>query len=412
MASIFSRLGSFWTQPFTSIKLYRSFRFVWLGSVSEHLGEFMEIAALLWLVNQMTHSLFDVTLVLAIRQAPMAIFSFLGGVTVDRLNRRLVLQLSLVASIVLSLALMFLARTGTIAIWNILIVAALGGVATSFNHPARQTIVPNVVKREHLMNAIALDSTSVMASRILGMPIAGFLIAWFGVIPVFGLRALGAFTAIMWLSAVPPLKAASDGQRHNPAKDLREGFRYLGKEPVIRTQVFFYALPMFANIAFMALIPYFSTEVLKVGAAGYGFLQAAPGLGSLITQMTIATMGNVKRRGMALLFYGAMAGVAVIAFSFSSWYALSIIFAIAIGSFTTSMMIINNTVIQEMLTDQMRGRVMSLREVMMGVSPSASLLFGWVGVLAGGPVAGVSMGLSMLAVPVILFLSRSRIRNL
>lgn len=372
----------------------------------------MENAALLWLVQEMTGSPFIVTLVNFSRMAPMALFSILGGLVVDRMNRRNVLIWSLLAAALLSVILLVLVRTETVAVWNILLISILGGVATSFNHPARQTMVPNLVKREHLMNAISLDTTSVMATRVIATPIAGFLIQFFGVTPVFGFRAAGAAAAIVWLLFVPSILPPKGAQLRRPLDDLKQGFAYLRSQPIIRGQVAFWGLPSLANSTFTALLPAFSKNVLHVGPAGYGMLQAATGLGSVISLLAYATAGNVRRRGLTILASGSAMGVAILGFAYSPWFALSIPLSIAVGAMNNSMTTVNNTVIQELLSDQMRGRVMSLREVMTGLSPGGSLLVGKAAELAGLTAAAAGLGALVLAIPIALLLLSTRMRRL
>ncbi len=376
------------------------------------MGEWMEMAALLWLVNEMTNSPFTVTLVNFARMGPMIIFSFLGGLVVDRMNRRNVLIMALLASTLLSLVLFVLVHTGTVAVWNILLISVLGGVATSFNHPARQTMVPNLVKREHLMNAISLDTTSVMASRVIATPIAGILIQLFGVTPVFGLRAAGAGAAIIWLLFIPAMLPPENTQKRNPFQDLKQGFSYLRQQPLILGQVLFWGLPSLAHAAFNGLLPAFSKDVLKVGPFGYGILQAATGLGSITSLLTLATKGQVRRRGLVMLASGMGMGIAFMGFAYSPWFISSVFLAIAIGAMNTSLTTVNNTIIQEFLTDQMRGRVMSLREVMTGLGPAASLMVGSAAEIAGLTVATAGLGAVVLAIPLALWLLPTRMKKI
>ncbi|MBI4288797.1 MAG: MFS transporter [Chloroflexi bacterium] len=385
---------------------------MWLGSVSEHMGEWMENAAILWLVNEMTGSPFMATLVTFARMGPLAVFSFVGGLVVDRISRRNVLIIALLASTLLSFTLLVLVRSGSAAMWSILLISFLGGVATSFNHPARQTMVPNLVKREHLMNAISLDTTSVMASRVIATPIAGILIHFYGVTPVLGLRAAGAGIAIIWLLFIPSMLPPKNTQKRNPLQDLKQGFAYLRGQPVMLGQVIFWGLPSLAHAAFTALLPAFSKDVLHVGPVGYGFLQSATGLGSVVSLLTLATLGKVRRRGLTILASGMGMGLAFVGFAYSPWFAASVLLAIAVGSTNTSLTTVNNTVIQELLSDQMRGRVMSLREVMTGLGPGASLLVGSAAELTTLTVATAGLGAIIVAVPLALLLLPTRMRRL
>ena len=159
---------SFWSLVLASLR-YRDFRLVWLGSVTEHLGEFMQTAGILWLVNELTHSPLMLTVVGSVRFIPMLVFPIIGGVVADRVNRRNLLMAALLGAALLSVGLTLLVVTDIIALWHLIVINSLGGVLLSFNHPARHAIVPNLVERKHLLNAISLDTLSVQASGMVGL---------------------------------------------------------------------------------------------------------------------------------------------------------------------------------------------------------------------------------------------------
>ena len=233
------------TRTFTTIRLYRDYRFFWMGSWTEHLGEWMEITALLWLINDLTHSPLMGTLLISLRFLPMVVFAFIGGIVADRMNRRTLLIYALVASAIFSLLLAVLVHTRFLAAWHLLVYSALTGVYTSFNHPARNTLLPNLVRKEHLMNAITLDNASVMVSRIVGAPLAGLIIELFGTTPVLGLRAVGAIVAIIWLSRIDAPATAAAPVKATPFNNFVEGIHYVGENRAVLTQVLLYLLPFF-----------------------------------------------------------------------------------------------------------------------------------------------------------------------
>lgn len=399
-------------RTFTSVRLYRNFRLVWMGNATEHLGEWMETAALLWLVNQLTHSPFMLVLVGSFRHLPLIVFPFIGGVVADRVNRRNMLIVTLLASAFLSLALAFLVITKTVAIWHIMIIALLGGVVTSFNHPARQTMVPNLVKREHYLNAMTLDNGAVMSSRVIGTPIAGYIIHIAGTTPVFGLRAVGALLAIFWLLWVKLPPTPAEAKRRAPFQSLIDGLSYVkGNKPVL-AQVLLYLLPYFVNNSFTNLLPIFATDVLKVGATEYGFMQAAPGLGALISIFALASLrSGFQRKGLLLLIAGVFQGGLVILFAYAPWFALAIPILVLIGMANNMFMTLNNVVIQELVSDQVRGRVLALREVAFGIGPSGSIFAGAVAEISTVPFAISLAGLIALGVAGYLLIFAPRLRR-
>ncbi len=406
------RQTGFFRRTFVSLVQYRNYRLVWLGSCSEHMGEWMELAALLWLVHELSHSPFLLIVVGAFRHLPLTVFSFIGGVVADRVNRKNVLVAALVASSCLSLTLAVLVHTDVVAIWHILVIALLGGVVTSFNHPARQTIVPNVVGREHLLNAITLDSGAVMASRVIGMPLAGYIIAQAGVTPILGLRAVGALLAIIWLLPVrlPPTPLAA--RRTAPFRNLVEGLSYVRGHSIILTLVILYLLSYFVTNSHTSLFPVFAVDVLRVGAFGYGFLHAAPGFGSLVVTVWLATLTGFRHKGRLLFFSAMTMGFALIGFSLSSWFLPSLLLLALVGGMNTAFTTTNNTLIQSMVSDDVRGRVMSLREVAFGLGPSIGLLVGVMAEYTGAPLAVGVVGLLCFVVMLGLALRLPQIRRL
>lgn len=357
----------------------------------------METTALLWLMNELTHSPFMGTLVVTLRFLPMIVFAFIGGIIVDRFNRRAVLEFALLAVVLLSIALAVLVHLNLVQPWHLLVYSVLDGVATSFNHPARNTLIPNLVKKEHLLNAITLDYSSVMASRIVGSPLAGFIIDFAGTTPVFGLRAAGAMVAMLWVSQVKAPSTPAEARRDTPLQNFTEGLLYIGKNKEVLTQVLLYLLPFFVMNSYTGLLPYFATNYLHIGADLYGILNAAPGLGAVLATLILASLVNFRHKRLSLLVSGILQGIGLVLFAFSSYYILSLILLIFIGVVNTAFMTLNNTMIQEMITDQMRGRVLALREVTFGLGPAGSLISGALAAIIGVSSAlGIAGGISLV----------------
>jgi len=409
--SMAGTLPSLWQRTFASVR-YKNYRLVWLGSCTEHIGEFMELAALLWLVNEISGSPFILTLVGASRFMPMVIFSPIGGVVSDRINRRNLLTATLLATTVLSILLGILVFTELITIRYIIVIALLCGVTTSFNHPARAAMVPNLVEKKHLLNAVSLDTASVMAARVIAMPIAGMLIAVTGVVPIFFMRAIGAVIAIFWLSRVKVPPTPTEARKGNPWKNLVEGLRYVTGYGVVLTLVVLYLLPQFASQTYTSLLPIFAVDIFKVGASGYGYLQAAPGLGSVASLVFLASLGVGKNKGWLLFSAGMVLGLALIAFGMTAWFLFSLFLLIIIGGMSTAFMALSTTLIQALIPDQVRGRVMSLREISFGLGPAFSLIFGGIAERTGAPLATAYLGMVCFFIPFALMLALPNVRRL
>jgi MFS family permease len=379
-------LGNTLISTFVALQ-YRNYRLLWFGSWVEHVGQFMEIGALLWLVNEMTGSPFLLMLVGFCRLAPMVFVSVLGGILADRTDRRKLLMGTLVGAVLVSLSLAILVHTGLVTMTYIIILSLLSGVVTSFGSPARQAIVPNLVPREHLMNAITLHSGSVMVSRLLGMPIAGYIISVAGVTPVFGLRALGALLAILCLlpARIPPTSPLA--REETPWRNLVEGLRYIRGSTTVLVLIGLFLLPTFSIQSYTNLLPIFAVDVLKVGASAYGLMQGAPGLGALIAVVILASLRGFRHKGLLLFGAGMVIGLALTTFSGSGWLALSLAMLVIMGGMNSAFRTVNTTLIQSVIPDEMRGRVMSLRGMARGLGPVGALLVGVIAEYAGAPVA-------------------------
>jgi MFS family permease len=387
---------------------YRDFRLVWLGSISEHFGEFMEIAAILWLVNELTHSPLMLTIVGSTRYMAMIVFSIVGGVVADRVNRRRLLIIALLGSMLLSIGLAALAFTGLITVPYLIVIGLLGGVAMSFNHPARMAIVPNLINRKHLLNAISLDTLSVQTSRIIGMLIAGYLIVIIGIWLIFVIRALGCLLAISWLlfARIPPTPPAARGQ--TPWHNLAEGFHYLRGSAIILILTLLYLIPWLVTNTNTNFLPVFASDILRIGAVGYGYLHAATGLGAVIALLALTLLTYYKSKRLLLVGAGIILGIGLIGFSASPWVFLSLPLLIVIGGMLTTFITVNTTIIQGIVPDEVRGRVMSWREVTFGLGPTGSIIFGAIAQYTGVPFSlGLLGGVCLLvSLSLISFLPR------
>ena len=399
-------------RTFSSLILFPSYRLLWMTAWTEHMGEWMEQTALLWMLNQMTGSPVWGTGYVALRHVPTIVFGFVGGVVADRMNRRLLLVVTLLLASGVSAATAVLAYTHNLLPWMILVNGGPAGVLGSFNHPARHTLVPNLVGKEHLLNAITLDSGSVTASRIIGAPIAGLLIGVFGSTPVLGIKAVGGALAVLWLRNMEAPPTPIESRKKSPVRSFVQGMQYVGSHRAVLTQVLLYLLPAFVTNTYTGLLPYIATNVMHVGPGHYGFLNAAPGAGALAASLTLASRRNFKRKSLVLLIGGISQGAALILFAISPVFVLSLILLVIIGASNTTFQNLNNTVIQEMIPDVVRGRVMSLREVASGVGPAGSVVSGHIAEAYDAPTAlKLAGGFAILVLLcILLFTSKGKQR--
>ena len=374
----------FWRRTFSSLK-YRDFRLVWLGSCTEHMGEQMETMAIAWLMMELTNSPYYLGLLAVFKMAPLIFSALAGGVMTDRFDRRRLLIGCLVAGGLISLWLLFLVRAGVIAPWHLLAATGLGAVLKGFNHPARGAIIPNLTPKEEWMNAIALDTISVRTAVIIVAPITGYLIFWFGTAPLLGARALGMGIAVLWLlmARVPPTPGSA--KKANAWLNFKGGIKYAIGSGVILSLVLMFALREFQVETSGVFLPFFADDILKSGAKGFGYLNMSQSAGALIGLFGVSSLGNFKYKGWLILLSGIVSGLFLTAFPLSNWLILSFILLLGVNLFGTVFENVSRTALQTIVPDEMRGRVMSLREVVRG-------LFGtWVayGLGVGGEHFGV-----------------------
>lgn len=391
---------------------YRDFRLMWASSATEHLGEWMELATLLWLANELTQSPLWLMAVGFCRFVPLCFFSIIGGVVADRSDRRRLLILSLLGATLVSISLLVITYAELITIWHIIIFSLLSGIVTSFNHPARQSIMPNIVGREHLMNAISLDMIGITGSRLAAMPIAGYVIATSGAAPVFGLRACGTLLAIVcvFFMQVPPTPTQLTPQK--PWHDLTAGFFYMCEERIVLGLVTLMTIPIFCAQVYTNLLPIFASDILQVGAVGYGYLQGAPGLGGLLGLILLLSLSNSRHKGLWLLTCGVAMGIALLIFSISHWFILSLVLLAFLGASYSVFLSVDATLIQTIIPDDKRGRVMSTREIARGLGPFAALLAGAMAQYVGVTLTTGLMGGLCTVIMIALVFGGKKIRDL
>ncbi|MBI4288798.1 MAG: MFS transporter [Chloroflexi bacterium] len=402
---------SFLRRPFASLA-YRDFRLVWSASMIHHLGEWMEMAGLLWFVQDLTGSAFLTSITMFLRVVPMVVLSIPAGIIADRVSRRNLMIASKGGTAALSVALALLTHLGLIEYWHILVISVLGSVATSINMPSRQAVIPNAVPRQHLMNAISLDSASMMSSRLIGAPLAGLLLASTGVTFIFGLRAISGIIATALLVRLPRFDPVRDGRRSSPVEDLKAGWQYLKRETVVFILVGMFFLPQLANLVQLTLLPVFTTEVLGVGAFEYGLLQMAPGVGAALSLVALASLTNMRRKGLFLIISALVMGLALMVFAGSRSFALSLAMLTIIGAMNNAFMTVDSTLVQSLTRDDMRGRVMGWREMVRGFSPIGSIMAGSVADLSSPPVGAAAVAVVSLLIPLFLFFLLPRVRRL
>lgn len=401
----------FQAQMFSSLR-YRNFRLYWIGTVIANTGDWMDQIALGWLMWQLTGSGTYLGLLAFFRAAPILVFTLFGGALADRVERRRLMQGTQSFAMCLALLLAFLVFTGMVEVWHVLAIGALRGVFMSINMPTRQALMSDIVPRESLMNAIALNSATMNLTRILGGSLGGLMITFIGIGGVFlvnGLSFVILITALA-LMTIPPITRSLE--RKSLLASIAEGLGYIRGNPQLRGLIVLALVPMIFGMPYMTLLPIFADQVLGVGNEGYGLLVAFTGLGAMIGALTIAALSGMRQRGKVMLVVMVMFGVMLLLFSQSPWPILSYALLLGVGAGQTTYMALNNTLLQTLSSDEMRGRVMSIFFLNRGMVPLGTVGAGFASEWIGVQWTVTAMAGVLVLLGLVMFVRSPQIREL
>ncbi|HEX4264614.1 MAG TPA: MFS transporter [Verrucomicrobiae bacterium] len=352
-------------QTFSALR-HRNFRLFFSGQLVSLIGTWMQNTAQGWLVYEITGSKWLLGLVTAVNCAPMLFFSILGGSIADQHSKRNIVLWTQTAMMVLAFTFAGLVWSGHITTGEILVIAALRGVAMAFDMPARQSFMVEMTSREDLMNAISLNSSMVNGARVIGPTVAGLLIAQIGIAMCFfldGLSYLAVIAGLMMMRLPKFVKAERTG---SAAAHAFEGFSYVWKHRRMKTLLILFAIVGVFGWSYSVLMPAFAADELKVGAGGYGALLTANGIGALFGALTVASVGH--RLSRRFLVFGGLwifsAMLLLLAFVHNFYLALVLL---AIGGWGMLLFFsTTNTLLQLGASDEMRGRVMGVWALVFG----------------------------------------------
>jgi MFS family permease len=377
--------------PFAALR-HRNYRLFFTGQTLSLIGTWMQGLAQGWLVLQLTDSAFWVGLVSFLGSLPIVFFTLPAGVYVDRAHKRRVITICQSLMLVEALVLTVLTATHRIQAWQVAVLAVLLGCLSAIEIPARQAFIVEIVAREDLTNAIALNSSAFNATRIVGPAIAGVLVARFGIAWCFALNALSYVAVLIGLLSMrlPPFRRPV--LAGNALERFREGMRFVRTDRKVRALIVSTALLSLFGFPYLVLLPVFARDALRVGAEGLGIMSASVGVGALVSALLLAALGARARRGRMVTFAGPAFGLAVAGFALARSYPVALLMLTVTGF----MMVLNNaatnTLLQHLVSDELRGRVMSAWTfVFVGFAPLGSLGVGW---LAGQVGASDALALS------------------
>jgi MFS family permease len=397
---------------FSSLK-NRNFRLLWIGGVLSHIGDDMQIVAVSWLVLLITNSPYLMGVANLFQGLPRLLFSLIGGIIADRVNRHRLLVIYQGIEMLFAFFFAFLVLSGKIQFWQILVLLPIFGFLKAVYQTCRQAYVFDLVGKEELMNALALHSSGMNLARIIGPSLAGILIGIWGVGWCLFINGL-SFIAILisFFMMHPPASFKKGLYSSTIFQDLGEAFIYLKQNKTILLMI----AAAFSYIVFglniQVILPLFAQYVLKVGASGYGFLVGAIGVGAVFGGVFLAGLGDFKAKGYFFLPSSLVYGFLLILFSFSPWFFLSLFILFLVGIAEMFSRTINQTLVQLLSPDELRGRILGVYMLNQGINPLGGFLMGAGASLLGAPLtSALGAGICMFVALSLLFKS-SRIREL
>lgn len=383
--------------PFAALR-QRNYRLYFIGQFISMCGSWLQTVAQGWLVWQITHNAMDVGVVTAAGSLPTFFLSLPGGVVADRVDRQKLVMVTQTLAGLLAGLLGFLAGLKGVQVWHVAAVAAVSGVVNAFDMPSRQAFVVQAVDRRTLMNAIALNSVMFNGARVVGPAIAGMMIHWVGVAGCFYLNAVSYVAAIIAIGRMRVEAAPRAEEVEPPLRSMLAGLRYVWDTPVVRRLILLLGITGIFGWSLSVVLPAMADHVLRGGSAAYGWLMTAQGIGAVIGALILANLGDTPHK-RALVYAGlALFALGLLVFSLAGWLPLACVAMAVSGVGMIIFSATGNTVVQSLVPEALRGRIMGVWAlVFAGSAPLGSLQIGTVARIWGAPVS-IQVGVAAMTV--------------
>jgi predicted MFS family arabinose efflux permease len=391
---------------------YRDFRLMWFGACTSSIGTWMQIVAQGWLIYRLSHSARLLALDQVLGGLPIFLFSLFTGVIADRVERRKILLASQYVQMFSASVLTVLVATGAVHVWHILCLSFLSGCAQAFGAPAYSALIPTLVEKEDMPNAIALNSIQFNVAVMVGPALAGQALAKLGEKWCFGLNALSFLAPIVSLSMITarflPVKTSE-----SMLTSLKQGIRFTRKQTSMEALIVLAFCMTALGMPMRTYIPVFVKDIFHRGPETYGNLLALMGLGSIIGSLTIATAGNMRKKGLVALAALFCLGAAISGFAISKSLPVSGVILVVVGASMMAVFATVNSLVQLITTNEMRGRVMSVYNfAFRGGMPMGNLLSGWLVPMFTAPVVLGVNGLLLILLALYFLLVQRRVAAL
>jgi predicted MFS family arabinose efflux permease len=391
---------------------YRDFRLMWFGACTSSIGTWMQIVAQGWLIYRLSHSAFLLALDQFLGGIPIFLFSLIGGVVADRTERRKILLVSQYVQMASAGVLTLLVAAGWVHVWHILCLSFVSGLAQAFGGPAYQALIPTLVDREDMPNAIALNSIQFNMAVTIGPALAGQALAKFGEKWCFGLNAVSFLAPVISLSMI--------AARYLPATttesmfgSLKQGIKFVRKQGSMEALTLLAFCMTALSMPMRTYIPVFVKDIFHRGPETYGNLLSLMGLGSICGSLAVAGIGNMRNKGRFALTMLICLGAGISGFSLSKSLPLSYTMLVFVGASMMAVFATVTSLVQLITTNEMRGRVMSVYNcAFRGGMPMGNLVSGWLVPVFTAPIVLGVNGLLLVLVAVYFLLVQRRVAAL
>jgi len=391
---------------------YRDFRLMWVGACISSIGTWMQIVAQSWLIYRLSHSAFLLALDQFLGGIPIFLFSLIGGVMADRVERHRILLLSQYVQLMCAALLTVLVAGDLVRVWEILCLSFVAGFAQAFGGPAYQALIPSLVEREDMPNAIALNTIQFNMAVMVGPALGGQALAKVGETWCFGLNALSFIAPIISLSIISarflPQKTAD-----SIFSSLKQGIKFVRRQNSMGALIVLAFCLTALSMPIRTYIPVFVKDIFHRGPETFGNLLSLMGLGSICGSLAIAVAGNHRNKGRIALIMMAVLGGSILGFALSHSLSLSLIIVALIGFSMMAVFAIMNALVQLITTDEMRGRVMSVYNcAFRGGMPMGNLLSGWLVPMFSAPIIVGANGVLLALIAFYCLLVQRRVAAL
>jgi MFS family permease len=391
---------------------HRNYRLYWWGQLFSVLAQNMEGVAQSWLVLELTDSPLLLGLTGLTFAAPTIALTLLGGVVADRADRRRVMIGAQIGSAAIFLIIATLVFARWVALWHVMAFAFISGCIRAFDRPSRMALLPQMVPREDIPNAVAIGGTIWQLNRLVGPALAGMLIYLVGIATTYYFCLAASLLAIgLWLG-IRSHHEPSVADRSGLLRHMMDGLNFIRHNEIYYTFIGMTFFNSVFGMSYLILMPVFARSVLAVGSQGFGFLQSAGGAGALLGVLLAAYFAHVRRKGMQAITGAIIFGILLVMFAYSRWYSLSLALALLLGMSSQFYITTINAILQVNVPDSLRGRVMGIYGLTWDLMPVGGMIAGGMAEFGGAPLPVAVGGVFVSGMALVVFLCLPNVRRL